>query len=187
MPEAPGTGATAVGGGIAVPLGPSEHHPEAACRGCGPCVTSGAVRAAGHQQFEPVQDPAQSELQGLVPPAVFRRRGQRRPECGEPLPVRAHHLAQHRRELGVRTLPRGPGPGSLLRAYAQERQKGGDRTGRFLAPSSKLGLRLRNTVLSRPRVLAWMLKAAKEATTLALPDYPDYPDRTVNSPSEHAH
>ncbi|MFE1871679.1 FAD-dependent monooxygenase [Streptomyces sp. NPDC059496] len=73
---------------------------------------------------------------------------------------------------------------SLLRGYAQDRQKGGDRTGRFLAPSSKLGLHLRNTLLSKPRILSWMLKAAKDATTLALPDYPDRP---VNSPSKQAH
>ncbi len=73
---------------------------------------------------------------------------------------------------------------SLLRAYAQDRQKGGDRTGRFLAPSSKLGLRLRNTLLGRRRVLAWMLKAAKDGTALALPDYPDRP---ANSPSTHMH
>ncbi|MFB7267807.1 FAD-dependent monooxygenase [Streptomyces nojiriensis] len=76
---------------------------------------------------------------------------------------------------------------SLLRAYAQDRQKGGARTGRFLAPSSRPGLRLRNTALRRPRVLAWMLEAAKDATALALPDYSDFPDRPVNSPSAHAH
>lgn len=68
---------------------------------------------------------------------------------------------------------------SLLRAYAQERQKGGTRTGRFLAPSSKLGLRLRNTALSRRRVLAWMLRIAKEGTTLALPHYPDHPTNSA--------
>ncbi|WP_327387580.1 FAD-dependent monooxygenase [Streptomyces sp. NBC_01207] len=73
---------------------------------------------------------------------------------------------------------------SLLRDYAQDRQKGGDRTGRFLAPSSTLGLHLRNTLLGKPRILSWMLKAAKDATTLALPDYPDRP---VNSPSKQAH
>ncbi|PWK63348.1 2-polyprenyl-6-methoxyphenol hydroxylase-like FAD-dependent oxidoreductase [Streptomyces sp. CG 926] len=67
---------------------------------------------------------------------------------------------------------------SLLRAYAQERQKGGDRTGRFLAPASKLGLRLRNTLLGRRRVLAWMLRAAKEGTALALPHYPDHSDHS---------
>ncbi|MFF4422616.1 FAD-dependent monooxygenase [Streptomyces sp. NPDC001549] len=76
---------------------------------------------------------------------------------------------------------------SLLRAYAQDRQKGGDRTGRFLAPSSNPGLRLRNTLLGRRRVLAWMLKAAKDGTALTLPDYPDYPDRPANSPSAHVH
>ncbi|WP_329106314.1 FAD-dependent monooxygenase [Streptomyces sp. NBC_01439] len=72
---------------------------------------------------------------------------------------------------------------SLLRTYAQDRQKGGDRTGRFLAPASKWGLHLRNTMLSRPRILAWMLNAAKDATALALPDYPERP---VNFPSRQA-
>ncbi|MER5413483.1 FAD-dependent monooxygenase [Streptomyces virginiae] len=75
---------------------------------------------------------------------------------------------------------------SLLRAYAQERQKGGDRTGRFLAPSSRLGLRLRNTALSRRRVLAWMLRTAKEGTTLALPHYPDHPANSAEADTDHA-
>ncbi|MFB7468879.1 hypothetical protein ACFCZ1_36250 [Streptomyces sp. NPDC056224] len=60
---------------------------------------------------------------------------------------------------------------SLLRAYAQGCQKGGDRTGPFLAPSSKLGLRLRNGMLSRRRILDWMLKAGADVTTLSLPGY----------------
>ncbi|MER6448175.1 FAD-dependent monooxygenase [Streptomyces venezuelae] len=70
---------------------------------------------------------------------------------------------------------------SLLRPYAEERQKGGDRTGRFLAPSSRFALHLRNTVFGRRRVLAWMLRAAKDATTLALPDYPERSDEPLNS------
>ncbi|MGW6981603.1 hypothetical protein ACWGE1_19495 [Streptomyces sp. NPDC054932] len=45
---------------------------------------SGPGRASGHQQVEPVQDALQPELQRLVPPAAFRRRGQRRAERGEP-------------------------------------------------------------------------------------------------------
>ncbi|WP_107417288.1 FAD-dependent monooxygenase [Streptomyces sp. CB00455] len=61
---------------------------------------------------------------------------------------------------------------SLLRPYAQGCQKGGDRTGPFLAPSTKLGLRLRNGLLSRRRILDRMLKAGAKATTLALPSYP---------------
>ncbi|MEU9304417.1 FAD-dependent monooxygenase [Streptomyces sp. NPDC048269] len=60
---------------------------------------------------------------------------------------------------------------SLLRTYAQGCQKSGDRTGPFLAPSSKLGLRLRNGLLSRRRVLDWMLKAGADVTTLSLPTY----------------
>ncbi|MFE9636655.1 FAD-dependent monooxygenase [Streptomyces sp. NPDC006463] len=60
---------------------------------------------------------------------------------------------------------------SLLRAYSQGCQKSGDRTGPFLAPSSKLGLRLRNGMLSRRRILDWMLKAGADVTTLPLPAY----------------
>ncbi|MGW0393793.1 FAD-dependent monooxygenase [Streptomyces sp. NPDC003042] len=60
---------------------------------------------------------------------------------------------------------------SLVRPYAQACQKGGDRTGPFLAPATALGLWLRNTLLSRPRCLAWMLKEGQKATSLALPEY----------------
>ncbi|WP_329391986.1 FAD-dependent monooxygenase (plasmid) [Streptomyces sp. NBC_01351] len=58
---------------------------------------------------------------------------------------------------------------SLVRPYAQGCQKGGDRTGPFLAPASNLGLRLRNGLLSRRRILTWMLKAGKQTSTLPLP------------------
>ncbi|MCX5613627.1 FAD-dependent monooxygenase [Streptomyces sp. NBC_00047] len=61
---------------------------------------------------------------------------------------------------------------SLLRTYAQGCQKSGDRTGPFLAPATGLGLRLRNGLLSRRRILDWMLKAGADATTLPLPHYP---------------
>ncbi|MEV8536281.1 FAD-dependent monooxygenase [Streptomyces sp. NPDC051211] len=60
---------------------------------------------------------------------------------------------------------------NLLRAYAEGCQKGGDRTGRFLAPGSRFGIRMRNRMLSRRRILDWMLKEGKKATTLELPDY----------------
>lgn len=38
---------------------------------------------------------------------------------------------------------------SRLRAFAQRCQKGGDRTGKFLAPRTRTGLRLRNTLLNK--------------------------------------
>ncbi|MGR4884890.1 FAD-dependent monooxygenase [Streptomyces sp. LARHCF249] len=61
---------------------------------------------------------------------------------------------------------------SLLRDYARGCQKSGDRTGPFLAPATGLGLRLRNGLLGRRRILGWMLKAGADATTLPLPGYP---------------
>ncbi|MFB6615739.1 FAD-dependent monooxygenase [Streptomyces sp. NPDC056367] len=60
---------------------------------------------------------------------------------------------------------------SLLRPYAQGCQKGGARTGAFLAPASKLGLGLRNGLLGRRRILDLMLKAGERTSTLPLPAY----------------
>lgn len=59
---------------------------------------------------------------------------------------------------------------ALLRDYAQRCQKGGDRTGKFLAPGG-LGLRMRDWMLNRPRILEWMLKEGKKAAGVELPDY----------------
>ncbi|MFG2877487.1 FAD-dependent monooxygenase [Streptomyces sp. NPDC048337] len=72
---------------------------------------------------------------------------------------------------------------SLLRPYAQDCQKGGDRTGPFLAPGTKLGLRLRNGLLSRRRILNWMLKAGKDATALPLPTYTEEASPLTPKPS----
>ncbi|MFF5707126.1 FAD-dependent monooxygenase [Streptomyces sp. NPDC012794] len=58
---------------------------------------------------------------------------------------------------------------SLVRPYARACQRGGNRTGPFLAPATPLGLRLRNTLLSRPGCLALMLKAGRTTATLPLP------------------
>lgn len=58
----------------------------------------------------------------------------------------------------------------LLREYAQGCQKGGDRTGKFLAPGG-FGLRMRNWMLSRPRILNWMLEEGKKVTGIDLPEY----------------
>ncbi|MFE9222522.1 FAD-dependent monooxygenase [Streptomyces lavendulae] len=58
---------------------------------------------------------------------------------------------------------------SLVRPYAERCQKGGDRTGPFLAPATAFGLRVRNTLLSRRRCLEWMLRQGRRATALPLP------------------
>ncbi|WP_219671414.1 hypothetical protein [Streptomyces bambusae] len=61
---------------------------------------------------------------------------------------------------------------NLLRAHAEGCQKGGDRTGSFLAPATRTGLRLRNGLLSRRRILDLMLKEGqKTASALPLPVY----------------
>ncbi|MFD0353332.1 FAD-dependent monooxygenase, partial [Streptomyces sp. NPDC127110] len=54
---------------------------------------------------------------------------------------------------------------SLVRPYARACQRGGDRTGPFLAPATTLGLRLRNTLLNQPRALAWLLKQGRTTAT----------------------
>ncbi|WP_283134623.1 FAD-dependent monooxygenase [Rhizohabitans arisaemae] len=62
---------------------------------------------------------------------------------------------------------------SRLRDYAKSCQAGGDRTGRFLAPKTAMGARLRNTLLSRPSLLNWMLKQGEKITSaIDLPDHP---------------
>lgn len=67
---------------------------------------------------------------------------------------------------------------SLLRPYAQETQQGGDRTGKFLAPRSRLGLWLRDMILSRRFAMNLMLKAGQEqAAGIDLPEYSGRLDR----------
>ncbi|OKI20322.1 FAD-dependent monooxygenase [Streptomyces sp. CB03911] len=59
-----------------------------------------------------------------------------------------------------------------VRGYAQSCQKGGDRTGKFLAPGTAVGLRMRNGLLRRRFLLNWMLKEGRKvSSTIALPDY----------------
>jgi 2-polyprenyl-6-methoxyphenol hydroxylase-like FAD-dependent oxidoreductase len=59
-----------------------------------------------------------------------------------------------------------------VRDYARRCQKGGDRTGRFLAPASAFGLRARNGLLGNRFLLALMLKVGKDITNkIDLPDY----------------
>ncbi|MGE7435980.1 hypothetical protein [Kitasatospora sp. NPDC001175] len=57
----------------------------------------------------------------------------------------------------------------LLRDYARGCQKGGERTGRFLAPGAA-GLRIRNGLLNRKFLLGLMLKAGRQVSTVALSD-----------------
>ncbi|WBP90894.1 FAD-dependent monooxygenase [Kitasatospora cathayae] len=60
----------------------------------------------------------------------------------------------------------------LLRGYARGCQKGGDRTGPFLAPRTATGLRVRNGLLNRRWVLNRMLELGKQVSSVELPDYP---------------
>jgi 2-polyprenyl-6-methoxyphenol hydroxylase-like FAD-dependent oxidoreductase len=60
----------------------------------------------------------------------------------------------------------------LLRDFARRAQKGGDTTGKFLAPRSAWGIRLRNGLLNRRALMNLMLKMAKDRTNdIELPDY----------------
>ncbi|MFJ4184773.1 FAD-dependent monooxygenase [Kitasatospora sp. NPDC089509] len=59
----------------------------------------------------------------------------------------------------------------LLRGYARGCQKGGDRTGPFLAPRTRVGLRLRDGLLNRRWVLDRMLALGKQVSSVELPDY----------------
>jgi len=49
-----------------------------------------------------------------------------------------------------------------MRDYATRCQRGGGRTGRFLAPRSRLGLALRNRSLNVPAVLSWMVREGRK-------------------------
>lgn len=60
---------------------------------------------------------------------------------------------------------------STMRDYATRCQAGGGRTGRFLAPKSRLGLTLRNRLMSRPSVMAWMVREGQRISAeVRLPD-----------------
>lgn len=60
----------------------------------------------------------------------------------------------------------------IVRPSAQRCQKGGDRTGKFLAPRTVLGMRARNRLLGTPFLLDLMLKEGRKVTsTMDLPDY----------------
>ncbi|MFE5842538.1 hypothetical protein ACFQ7N_12930 [Streptomyces niveus] len=60
-----------------------------------------------------------------------------------------------------------------LRKYAEGCKAGGGRTGTFLAPGTATGIRLRNTLLSRPLLLNGMLRLGERvSSTVTLPDHP---------------
>ncbi|NUT47733.1 MAG: FAD-dependent oxidoreductase [Saccharothrix sp.] len=60
----------------------------------------------------------------------------------------------------------------LMGDYARGCQRSGDRTGKFLAPGTKFGMRARNGMLGNRILLDLMLKAGKDLTTgIDLPDY----------------
>jgi 2-polyprenyl-6-methoxyphenol hydroxylase-like FAD-dependent oxidoreductase len=81
--------------------------------------------------------------------------------AGEPAAARGDHTLAYPRYERV------------LRRYATRCQKGGDTTGRFLAPRTALGIRLRNGILNTRVGLGALMWAAKDRSTrLALPDYP---------------
>jgi 2-polyprenyl-6-methoxyphenol hydroxylase-like FAD-dependent oxidoreductase len=59
-----------------------------------------------------------------------------------------------------------------VRGYAQGTQKGGDRTGKFLAPRSVTGMQLRNRLLGNRLLLNLMLKAGQQVSSkVTLKDY----------------
>ncbi|WP_327325976.1 FAD-dependent monooxygenase [Streptomyces sp. NBC_01210] len=61
---------------------------------------------------------------------------------------------------------------SRLRRYVTGCQKGGDRTGKFLAPGTRTGIRVRNSLLSRRLLMNGMLKLGEKVSSVAaLPDY----------------
>ncbi|MEU6273991.1 FAD-dependent monooxygenase [Streptomyces populi] len=68
---------------------------------------------------------------------------------------------------------------SRLRTYAEGCQAGGDRTGKFLAPGTATGMRIRNALLSRPLFLNGMLRLGEKVSTVALPDYTADPSRAA--------
>ncbi|MFB7614782.1 FAD-dependent monooxygenase [Kitasatospora sp. NPDC056181] len=61
---------------------------------------------------------------------------------------------------------------NAVRGYAEGCQKGGDRTGPFLAPGTAAGLRVRNGLLGRKWIMNRMLELGRKvSSTMELPDY----------------
>jgi 2-polyprenyl-6-methoxyphenol hydroxylase-like FAD-dependent oxidoreductase len=60
----------------------------------------------------------------------------------------------------------------LLADFARRCQKGGDTTGKFLAPRTAVAARLRNGLLNRPFFMSMMLRMAEDrSNNVELPDY----------------
>ncbi|MFF0390335.1 FAD-dependent monooxygenase [Kitasatospora sp. NPDC004615] len=57
-----------------------------------------------------------------------------------------------------------------VRPYAERCQRGGDRTGPFLAPRTAAGLRVRNAALGRGWILDRMLRLGQDVATMDLPE-----------------
>lgn len=55
---------------------------------------------------------------------------------------------------------------------AEKCQRGGNRIGRFLAPLTRRGRWLRDTLLSRKPLMDLMLRLGRDQATVDLPDYP---------------
>ena len=56
-----------------------------------------------------------------------------------------------------------------VRGYAQGTQKGGDRTGKFLAPRSETGMQLRNRLLSNRVLLNLTTNAVRHSAARSAP------------------
>jgi 2-polyprenyl-6-methoxyphenol hydroxylase-like FAD-dependent oxidoreductase len=69
----------------------------------------------------------------------------------------------------------------LLADFARRCQKGGDTTGKFLAPRTAWAARLRNGLLNRPFLMSMMLKMADDRSNNI--ELPDYPQPTIGLPT----
>ncbi|WP_434587458.1 FAD-dependent monooxygenase [Streptomyces sp. A5-4] len=58
-----------------------------------------------------------------------------------------------------------------MRGYALSCQKGGDSSGKLIAPASAFGLGFRNTLLSKRPLMNWILKESRKVSSIPLPDY----------------
>ena len=69
----------------------------------------------------------------------------------------------------------------LLAEFARRCQKGGDTTGKFLAPRTAWAAQLRNGLLNRPFLMSMMLKMADDRSNNI--ELPDYPKPTIGLPT----
>ena len=60
---------------------------------------------------------------------------------------------------------------AIMRDYATRCQRGGGRTGRFLAPRTRAGLAVRNRLMNVPAVLSWMVREGRKISAeIELPE-----------------